>query len=170
MNNKGMSHFGLMTHDIDETIAFYTEVLGFEPIAYYVREIGEGHLRQVFFDLGNGQSLEFAQSHNVPGIKDEFDAGINEGLGIDPAIGIGFIHFAFRVDSMEELNAKQARLEKNGVKAIGPLDLDWMQSIYFADPNGVQLEYAYINRPVPGEEYMSPIQSDTWQRLRGVQA
>ena len=36
MNNKGVSPVGLMTHDIDETISFYTDVLGFEPIAYYV--------------------------------------------------------------------------------------------------------------------------------------
>ena len=54
VQNRGMNHIGLITHDIDKTIDFYQNVLGFEPIAYYLRELQPGNIRQVFFDLGNG--------------------------------------------------------------------------------------------------------------------
>ena len=39
VQNRGMNHIGLITHDIDKTIDFYQNVLGFEPIAYYLREL-----------------------------------------------------------------------------------------------------------------------------------
>ena len=171
MKSRGMNHFGLMTHDIDGTIEFYQGVLGFEPMAYYVREVGDGHVRQVFFDLGNGQSLEFAQCHNIEGVPDDFDTGINDGLGVGkPAYGVGLIHFAFDVDSPEELEARKARLEAAGVAVLGPLDLDWLLSIYFLDPNGVQLEFAYTVKSVPGNSYLEPVRTDTWRQLKAEAA
>ncbi|MEM7412154.1 MAG: VOC family protein [Myxococcota bacterium] len=168
MQPRGMNHFGLMTHDIDTTIEFYQKVLGFEPIAYYLREVGEGHLRQVFFDLGNSQSLEFAQSHGIADIADTFDAGINAGLGV--RTGVGMIHFAFDVDSLEELEARKSKLEAAGVDVIGPLDLDWLHSIYFRDPNGVQLEFSYTVKSVPGESYLEPVNTEKWRELKAEAA
>ena len=50
---------------------------------------------------------------------------------------------------------------------LGPIDLDWLHSLYFLDPNGIQLEFACTNRSVPGDEYLEPMRSDLWQQLRG---
>ena len=164
--SRGMNHIGLMTHDIDKTIDFYKNVLGFEPMAYYLRDLQPGHVRQVFFDLGNGQSLEFLQAHNVSAIPDSVDVGINEGLGIGQELGVGLIHFAFNVESMEELEARKTDLEAAGYEVLGPLDLDWMQSIYFTDPNGLQMEFAFTPKDGPSEAYLEPIKTEQWQALK----
>lgn len=165
LKGTGMNHLGLATHDIDRTIEFYQGVLGLEPVAYYLRELGEGYMRQVFFDLGNGQTLEFAQPHNVEGIADGFDAGINEGLGCGKLFGVGLIHFAFNVESMDELEERRRRLEAAGCEILGPIDLDWLHSFYFTDPNGIQLEFAYTVKETPGEAYLEAQNSDLWKSL-----
>jgi catechol-2,3-dioxygenase len=36
--------------------------------------------------------------------------------------------------------AMQRRLEANGIAAFGPLDHDFVRSIYMYDPNGIQVE------------------------------
>jgi len=168
VKNSGMNHIGLMTHDIDKTIDFYQNVLGFEPMAYYLRDLQPGHVRQVFFDLGNGQSLEFLQAHNVDAIPKNVDVGINDGLGIGRQLGVGLIHFAFNVDTMDELAARKADLEEAGYEVLGPLDLDWMHSIYFTDPNGVQLEFAFTPKDGPNASYLEPVKTEQWRKLKQV--
>ena len=163
--NKGMNHLGLVTHSIEETVDFYQHVLGFEPIAYYVREVNGGHLRQVFFDLGDGQSMEFAQAHDIGDIRNDYDPSINEGLGIGKSLGAGLIHFAFHTETLEELNARKESLESAGVAVLGPIDLDWVHSIYFTDPNGIQLEFACTQRFPPGEGYLDASQTELWHQL-----
>ena len=172
MRSRGMNHFGLMTHDLDRTIEFYRDVLGFDPVAFYLRENPEAnaHIRQAFFDLGNGQSLEFAQSHGMPGFGEDFDPGINEAMGTVLGFGVGAIHFAFDAASKEEVEDRKKALEANGVEVLGPIDLDWVYSIYFKDPNGVQLEFAYTVRFPPGDDYLEPVKTDTWQRLKAETA
>ncbi len=50
-------------------------------------------------------------------------------------------HFAFMV-SEDELERAKGVLEGEGVETVGPVTHDWMQarSLYFADPDGHQLE------------------------------
>jgi len=50
-------------------------------------------------------------------------------------------HFAFTV-SESELERAKGVLEEHGVETQGPVTHDWMQarSLYFADPDGHQLE------------------------------
>ena len=56
MSNKGFSHIGLSTLDLDKTRAFYEDVLGFKPVVADTLRIQEGgHLRHVFFDVGRDQ-------------------------------------------------------------------------------------------------------------------
>ena len=119
----------------------------------------------MFFDLGNGQSLEFLQAHNVDALPDTVDTGINRGLGIGQQLGVGLIHFAFNAQSMEELETRKADLEAAGYEVLGPLDLDWMHSIYFSDPNGVQLEFAYTPQEGPDASYLEPVKTEKWRLL-----
>lgn len=50
-------------------------------------------------------------------------------------------HFAFRVDEAD-LEKAARHLEDNGVSVHGPVQHDWMpaKSLYFADPDGHELE------------------------------
>ena len=78
----------------------------------------------------------------------EYDAGINRALGVPEA----FYHFAFEVESHEALEAKRAELIAKGVKVTPVVDHEWMKSIYFKDPNGLLLEYAWTSRELDPDD------------------
>jgi catechol 2,3-dioxygenase-like lactoylglutathione lyase family enzyme len=144
MASRGFSHVGLSTLDLDATRAFYEGVLGFKAVRGDILEVAEGgRIRHLFFDLGNGQMLAFMEPRGIPGMPAEYDTSINRGLGVPDV----FYHFAFDAESEEALLAKRAELIAKGVKVSPVVDHEgWVQSIYFRDPNGLLLEYAWQNR------------------------
>lgn len=147
---NGFSHVGLSTLDLDATRAFYEGVLGFRVVRYDVMEIQEGgRIRHAFFDCGNGAMLAFMEPRGVPGMPAEYDTGINRGLGVPDM----FYHFAFAADSHEALLAKRAALLAKGVAVSPVVDHEgWIESIYFKDPNGLLLEYAWQSRALGAED------------------
>jgi catechol 2,3-dioxygenase-like lactoylglutathione lyase family enzyme len=149
MSNKGFSHIGLATLDLDRTRAFYQDVLGFEPVVADTLRIREGgRLRHLFFDVGRDQLLAFMEARDVPGVPADFDAGINRGLGVPAA----FYHFAFEAGSEASLAAKRSQLRKKGVQVTDVVDHGWAKSIYFRDPNGLSLEYCCLTRDLVGDD------------------
>jgi len=149
MTHKGFSHIGLSTLDLDKTRAFYEGVLGFKPVVAHTITIEDGgHLRHMFFDVGDGQLIGFLEPNGVPDVPAKYDAGINRGLGV-PA---GFYHFAFEAGSMAALAQKRDELRGKGVETTDIVDHGSAQSIYFKDPNGISLEYCCLigNRPETG--------------------
>jgi catechol 2,3-dioxygenase-like lactoylglutathione lyase family enzyme len=143
MSSKGFSHIGLSTLDLDKTRAFYEGVLGFKPVVADTLRIKEGgRLRHLFFDVGRDQLIAFLEAREVPDIPGAYDAGINRGLGV-PA---GFYHFAFEAGTEATLVDKRDTLRAKGVKVTDIVDHGWSKSIYFKDPNGLQLEYCCMMR------------------------
>jgi catechol 2,3-dioxygenase-like lactoylglutathione lyase family enzyme len=148
MTQPGFSHVGLATLDMDATLDFYENVLGFPAVRCDVLEVAEGgHIRHVFFDAGGGQMLAFMEPRGVEAIPSDFDPGINRGLGVPS----GFYHFAFEAGSPEGLRAKRSELIAHGVRVTDVVDHEWCQSIYFRDPNGIELEYCCMTREL-GED------------------
>jgi catechol 2,3-dioxygenase-like lactoylglutathione lyase family enzyme len=147
MKSKGFSHIDLATKDMAATRAFYEGILGFPVVRSDVIEFeAGGRAEHVFFDCGNGQMIAFAHSARFP---ETLDTGINKGLGLPN----GVYHFAFEAGSLEGLLDLKARLEKHGVKVRGVEDHEgWCRSIYFMDPNGLQLEYCCLSRPLTEED------------------
>jgi len=149
MSLKGFSHVGLSTLDLDKTRDFYENILGFKPVIVDTIKISEGgRIRHVFFDIGRDQLLAFMEPRGVPGVPMEYDAGINRGLGV-PA---GFYHFAFEVGNETMLEEKRAYLASKSVDVTPVVDHDWAKSIYFKDPNGMQLEYCCLTRSFTPED------------------
>jgi catechol-2,3-dioxygenase len=72
----------------------------------------------------------------------QYDAGINRGLGV-PSV---FYHFAFEAGSEAGLAEKRNELLAKGVDVTDVVDHDWAKSIYFKDPNGIQLEFCCFTR------------------------
>lgn len=143
MSNRGFSHIGLSTLDLDETCRFYEGGLGFKPVVADLIRVREGgSIRHVFFDVGGGQLLAFMEADGVPGVPADYDAGINRGLGV-PA---SFYHFAFEAGSPAALADKRNELRARGVEVTDIRDHNWAQSIYFRDPNGLSLEYCCVVR------------------------
>ena len=48
---KGWHHYGVMCHDIEESIAFYRDALGFEFLFYAGELEGEDHIKIAFMKL-----------------------------------------------------------------------------------------------------------------------
>ena len=145
MSNKGFSHIGLSTHDLDATRDFYENILGFDVVRCDTIKIRQGgNIRHMFVDCGRDQLVAFMEPNDIPGLPDDFDTGINRGLGI-PGV---FYHFAFEAGNFHELNAKREELIGKGVQVTDIVDHEWAMSIYFTDPNGISLEYCCLTRDV----------------------
>jgi catechol 2,3-dioxygenase-like lactoylglutathione lyase family enzyme len=157
MDHYGFSHVGLATADIDATRNFYETVLGFAPARCDILEVKEGgEIFHVFYDTGRGQLLAFMGPRGVEGIPDDFDAGINRGLGLPR----GMIHFAFEAESTDKLAAKREALIARGVAVSEIVDHDgWCKSIYFEDPNGIQLEYCCLTRALTPDDAVPKVRA-----------
>ena len=69
MSNKGFSHIGLSTHDLDATRDFYEKVLGFEVVRCDVIKIRQGgFIRHMFVDVGRDQLIAFMEPNDIPGL------------------------------------------------------------------------------------------------------
>ena len=83
MTNKGFSHLGLSTLDLDKTRDFYENVLGFKAVRCDIIKVKEGgQIRHIFFDTGRDQLIAFMEARGVPGVPARYDAGITRGLGV----------------------------------------------------------------------------------------
>ena len=149
MAPRGFSHIGLSTLDLDRTRDFYERVLGFKAVRCDILKVKEGgQIRHIFFDTGHDQLIAFMEASGVPGIPAEYDAGINRGLGV-PGV---FYHFAFEAGSEAALDEKRRELLAKGVQVTDVVDHDWAKSIYFKDPNGLQLEFCCYTRNLTADD------------------
>jgi len=149
MAPRGFSHIGLSTLDLDRTRDFYEGVLGFKAVRCDILKVKEGgQIRHIFFDTGHDQLMAFMEASGVPGIPVEYDAGINRGLGV-PGV---FYHFAFEAGSEAGLTEKRRELLAKGIEVTEVVDHDWAKSIYFKDPNGIQLEFCCFTRNLNADD------------------
>jgi catechol 2,3-dioxygenase-like lactoylglutathione lyase family enzyme len=138
MKRTGVHHLGLATLDLDRTIEFYTNKLGFKLAWCDIIEMPEGgRIKHAFMDTGDGSMVAFMCPDKVPGIPAEWSTDINSAQGLPGA----FYHFAFHCDDIEALDAKREELIGRGVDVTPVVDHEWCRSIYFRDPNGLLLEY-----------------------------
>jgi len=149
MAPRGFSHIGLSTLDLDRTREFYERILGFKAVRCDILKVKEGgQIRHIFFDTGRDQLIAFMEASGVPGIPAEYDAGINRGLGV-PGV---FYHFAFEAGSEAALDEKRHELLAKGIDVTEVVDHDWAKSIYFKDPNGIQLEFCCLTRNLNADD------------------
>jgi glyoxylase I family protein len=163
---RGFSHIGLSTLDLDATRDFYENVLKFPAVRCDILPVKEGgHIRHVFFDTGREQLLAFMEARGVPGVPARYDAGINRALGVPNA----FYHFAFEAGSEAALDEKRNELIARGVEVSDVVDHDWAKSIYFKDPNGIQLEYCCFTRNLNADDARMQRRSEISLRRLGLE-
>ena len=156
---RGMHHLGLATHDMEATLEFYENVLGFPArVCEMIEPETGGAIRHAFLDAGGGELLAFMECNEVPGVESDFDTGINRGLGIRG----GLIHFAFKVLDEPELEKKRNELLEKGVQVTEVVDHRWCKSIYFRDPNGLQLEFCCFTAEL-GSEHVAGRTQEAWK-------
>ena len=158
---KGMHHLGLATHDMEATLDFYERVLGFPAVVCEMIDPPTGGtIRHGFVDAGRGELLAFMEPNDVQGVPEDFDPGINRGLGIHG----GMIHFAFHADDVAELEKKRDELREKGIEVTDVVDHGWCKSIYFHDPNKIQLEFCCLTEEL-GERHVAGRASEAWKSL-----
>ncbi|MCB1692205.1 MAG: VOC family protein [Pseudomonadales bacterium] len=147
----GINHLALVCEDMDVTVDFYTNVLGMKLTKTLDLPGGKG--KHFFFDCGNGDSLAFFWFPNGPGKVSE-----KELRKISATPGV-MNHVAFDV-SPDHIEAYRERLKASGVdvtEVVNHADTDsgvadsvddtvFVRSIYFFDPDGIQLEFAAWTR------------------------
>lgn len=124
-----LNHAVLYVRDLERSVAFYSQVLGFR-----VLPIAPPGFRAAF--------LQAAGSDN------DHDLGLFEiGMGAGPSPAgrqtVGMYHLAWEVDTLEELERLQAELARAG--ALGGMsDHATSKSLYGHDPDGLEFEVAWF--------------------------
>src|SRR5438874_9065921 len=121
---RGVHHMALICSDVEQTIQFYQELLGF-PLVELMENRDYKGSTHLFFDIGNDNLLAF------------FDF---PGLGLQPGVeSLGAVQHIAISTTPENLEQTKARLEEAGITYLGP-DRGVTTSIYFKDPDGIQIE------------------------------
>jgi catechol-2,3-dioxygenase len=122
-----LNHAVLYVRDVDRSVAFYTEALGFRVIT------------------GMPGRAAFLQAE---GSKNDHDLGlfaVGTGAG-DSAAGrstVGLYHLAWEVDTLDELRRIAAVLTERGALA-GASDHGSTKALYAHDPDGIEFEVSWL--------------------------
>jgi glyoxylase I family protein len=121
---RGVHHVAFICRDVEETIRFYQELLGF-PLVEMVENRDYRGSTHFFFDIGNDNLLGF------------FDFPGHEHPQFTETVG-GVQHLALSMGT-EAHSAARSALDTAGIEYAGP-DRGVEESLYLRDPNGVPVE------------------------------
>jgi catechol 2,3-dioxygenase-like lactoylglutathione lyase family enzyme len=132
---RGLHHTALISSDVETTVRFYQDLLGF-PLTELIENRDYPGSSHFFFDIGNGNLLAF---FDLPGL----------GLGPYAEVLGGLHHLAISVEPARWAEIVE-RLTAAGVEHAVHSDV----SVYFLDPDGARIEL--IADPL-GEMYGSKV-------------
>jgi catechol-2,3-dioxygenase len=126
-----LNHAVLYVRDLVESVAFYSDVLGFRRI-----------------DEMTPDGFAGAAFLRAPDSTNDHDLGLFE---LGPAAGpsgagqhtVGLYHLAWEVDTLDELEATAQRLAAAGA-LVGASDHGTTKSLYGKDPNGIEFEIVWL--------------------------
>jgi catechol 2,3-dioxygenase-like lactoylglutathione lyase family enzyme len=128
---KAINHLAFITPDMTATVRFWRDLLGLELKA----GIGHDGYRHYFLQMGDNQ-IAFFEYDGATIMEPKF-------AGVKTTKPLGFDHVSFTVDTVDELFAFKDKLEAAGVEISGVVDHGTIWSIYFYDPNNIQLEISW---------------------------
>jgi len=130
----GVHHSAFRCRDAAETRAFYEGILGLRmkaALAFDKDPAGQPRpYMHLFFEMADGNFIAF---FDLPHTVDEAKFGVKDGMEE--------FHVAMEVADRDALMAFKKRLQDHGVPVYGPIDHHFCHSIYFYDPNGINLEF-----------------------------
>ena len=140
----GQVHTGITVSDLDRSVAFYRDILGFRLIAVEPVRKSRGEklgvpgavIRIAVLEYGKDCSMELIQ-YLEPTPPNSYALPVN---------GIGQVHIAFRV---EDIQAQIKKMLEYNVEFMGGPEccvisdgpLSGWKWIYFKDPDGTNLEF-----------------------------
>ncbi len=125
-----LNHAVLFVRDVQRSLDFYTEVLGFRRLGM----TPEGFAGAAFLQ--------------APGSDNDHDLGLFEmgsAAQSSPAgkSTVGLYHLAWEVDTLAELERLQTVLAERGA-LVGASDHGTTKSLYARDPDGLEFEVAWL--------------------------
>lgn len=159
---KGINHIALVCRDMQETVDFYTGMLGMPLIKTVQLPDGGQHF---FFDCGGGSSVAFFWWKDAPAMAPGI-ASVKD-FPYDAKTAVGSMnHLAFHMDEAD-LDAALDKLEVAGVAHTHAVvnhddsaggvaremhDGVFVRSVYFTDPNGIMMEFAAFTREFTADD------------------
>ncbi len=141
MQVKELGHIVLYVRDLERSIAFYRDVLGWHQIT---PPGGDGPIRFPAAAFTSGRT-----HHELLLIEVGPDAAPQP-----RGRHVGLYHFGLKVgDSDDELRDALQRVQEAGVPVVGLSDHTVSHSLYIQDPDGNEIEL-YID--VPGVDWSDP--------------
>ncbi|HMK62709.1 MAG TPA: VOC family protein [Acidimicrobiales bacterium] len=121
---RGVHHLAMICSDVERTIAFYQEILGF-PLVEVIENRDYPGSTHFFLDIGHDNLLAF---FDFPGLE------LGQAVEAHGAVQ----HVAISVEQAQ-LDAVRRRLDDAGIGYLGP-DRGLSDSLYVKDPDGIQVE------------------------------
>jgi catechol 2,3-dioxygenase-like lactoylglutathione lyase family enzyme len=118
---RGLHHTALISSDVERTVRFYQDLLGF-PLTELIENRDYAGSSHFFFDIGNGNLLAF---FDFPGLD----------VGPYAEVRGGLHHLAISMDPGRWDDVVH-RLEAAGVDHVIHSEV----SVYFTDPDGARIE------------------------------
>jgi catechol-2,3-dioxygenase len=125
-----LNHAVLYVRDLQRSVAFYTNVLGFRPIPM----TPEGFTGAAFL-----QAPGSTNDHDL-GL---FEVGAQAGPSMAGRTSVGLYHLAWEVDTLADLERLSKALADNGA-LTGTSDHGTTKSLYGRDPDALEFEIAWI--------------------------
>ena len=124
-----LNHAVLYVRDVERSVAFYAEALGFRPVT------GMRMSKQAAFLQAAGSSND----HDL-GL---FGIGADAGPSGAGRTTVGLYHLAWEVDTLSELARIADKLSDLGA-LVGASDHGTTKSLYGHDPDGIEFEIAWL--------------------------
>jgi len=129
MSIHRLNHAVLYVRNVERSVAFYRDVLGFAPIT------GMDGLRGAAFLRAAGSTND----HDL-GLFEIGDGAGDSGAGRS---NVGLYHLAWEVDTLHDLEVLAGKLAEAGA-LVGASDHSTTKSLYGHDPDGLEFEIAWI--------------------------
>ncbi len=150
---KGIGHLAFRIADLERSLHFYCDILGFQEAFRLDRE-GSPSPWIVYIQLAPGQYIELFPVGAPEGTAARLGTGeprfALKSSDIDSSTGNSYHHFSLTVDDVDatvrELAARGVPAERLGVASEGP---DHNRQYWVADPDGNRIELMEITSASP---------------------